>query len=409
MSQIYGDSIGSHGSQFFDPRSPPVVKTRDQIIAEIMEEFEALLNSQISSMLANCRPKKIMDLVDKKRNSEGKANIAPKVLYDYYKERAKKRLLQHPSEMSSKLFTKFVTPTPSDLFPKQSLARVEPHVTYNVANKIGKKLYKSAGISKVSNIGKQSFIGETNIDSMSEQEKHIFFNDIQRVYLVGFIDELIAGGIEIAYMQNMRTRINTPGLSCSISEIFSLIHKYIQFKYNIASDTRITTSRRITTSEDLLEFISVGLQRLSAIISPYYQDESDFADFKIYLPMLREYIRLILKESNINLAGDSTGIANLIIGIIRQKICDFVRLSGDPSIVIRTSTLDNMKHFIREGVTSYLYSRGDIGQGGGNRRRIKKYKNRTIRRTSRRTSRRTKHRTNRYKIKNSKTRKMRKL
>ena len=48
---------------------------------------------------------------------------------------------------------------------------------------------------------------------------------------------------------------------------------------------------------------------------------------------------------------------------------------------------------------------------GGNRRRIKKYKNRSSRRTSRRSSRRTsritKYRTNRYKMKNKKTRKIR--
>ena len=143
MSQTYGDSMSSHGSQYFDPMSPPVVKTINE---KIIEELEALLNSQLSAMLANCRPekdkKKPIDLDYKKTKSEGKAKIASKVLYDYYKNRAKKRLLQNPSEMSSKLFTKFTSPRPSDLFPKQTLERAEPqiHVVYNAARKVGKKL-----------------------------------------------------------------------------------------------------------------------------------------------------------------------------------------------------------------------------------------------------------------------------
>ena len=55
MSQSQSDSMSS---QYFNPMSPPVVKTRDQINAEIIEELEALLNSQLSGMLANCRPEK---------------------------------------------------------------------------------------------------------------------------------------------------------------------------------------------------------------------------------------------------------------------------------------------------------------------------------------------------------------
>ena len=43
MSQSQSDSMSS---QYFNPMSPPVVKTRDQINAEIIEELEALLNSQ---------------------------------------------------------------------------------------------------------------------------------------------------------------------------------------------------------------------------------------------------------------------------------------------------------------------------------------------------------------------------
>ena len=410
MSQTYGDSMSSHGSQYFDPMSPPVVKTINE---KIIEELEALLNSQLSAMLANCRPekdkKKPIDLDYKKTKSEGKAKIASKVLYDYYKNRAKKRLLQNPSEMSSKLFTKFTSPRPSDLFPKQTLERAEPqiHVVYNAARKVGKKLFAASGISKVSGIRKKTFIEEVDFNSMSEQEKHIFFNDIQRECLSSFIDELYPGGIETApaHMQRMKRCITTPGLSCPISDIFSLLEQYIQYKYNIASDPRITTSPPITTSKDLLTFIRMGLPLLSAIISPYYQGESDFVEFKIILFMLEEYTRLILKESTIRIGRDSRGkdIANLIIQLLWNKLCDFVRLSGDPDIVIRTATRDNVKKFIIAGVMNFLNEvyPGGVGRGG-NRRRIKKYKNRT----SRRTCLMTKRRTNRYKIKSRKTRKI---
>lgn len=403
MSQTYGDSMTSHGSQYFDPMSPPVVKPINQ---EIIEELEALLNSQLSAMLAYCRPRKDKnnpnELLDKKIKSEGKAKIASKVLYDYYKDRAKKRLLQHPSAMSSKLFTKFTSPRPSDLFPKETLERAKPqiHVAYNAARKVGNKLFAASGISKVYDIKKQTFIEEVDFNSMSEQEKHIFFNDIQRACLSGFIDELYPGGIETApaHMQRMKRCITTPGLSCPVSDIFSLLEQYIQYKYNIASDPRITTSK------NLLTFIRMGLPFLSAIISPYYQGESDFVEFKIFLFMLEEYTRLILKESTIRIGRDSRGkdIANLIIQLLLNKLCDFVRLSGDPDIVIRTATRDNVKKFIIAGVMNFLneVDSGGVGRGG-NRRRIKKYKNRT----SRRTCRMTKRRTNRYKIKARKTRK----
>jgi hypothetical protein len=233
---------------------------------------------------------------------------------------------------------------------------------------------------------------------MSEQEKHIFFNDIQRACLSGFIDELYPSGIETApaHMQRMKRCITTPGLSCPVSDIFSLLEQYIQYKYNIASDPRITTSK------NLLTFIRMGLPFLSAIISPYYQDESDFVEFKIFLFMLEEYTRLILKESTIRIGRDSRGkdIANLIIQLLWNKLCDFVRLSGDPDIVIRTATRDNVKKFIIAGVMNFLneVDSGGVGRGG-NRRRIKKYKNRN------RASRRATRRTNRYKIKARKTRK----
>jgi len=407
MSQSQRDSMGS---QYFDPMSPPVVKTINE---EIMEEFELLLESQLSGMLAHCRPekdkKKPIDLDYKKTKSEGKAKIASKILYDYYKDRAKKRLLQNPSEMSRDLSIKLTSPSPSDLFSPETLKRAEPqiHVVYNAAKKVGKKLFAASGISKVSDIRKKTFIEEVNFDSMSQKEKNIFFNDIQRVCLSGFIDELYLDRIETAPLEikRMKKCITTPGLSCPVSDIFSLLEQYIKYKYKIASDPRITP--RITTSKDLLTFISMGLPYLSAIISPYYQGESDFVEFKMFLFMLEEYTRLILKESTIRIERVPRGkdIANLIIQLLWNKLCDFVRLSGDPDIVIRTATRNNVKKFIIAGVMNFLNEvcpggvvPGGVGRGG-NRRRIKKYKNRNM------TSRKTKRRTNRYKIKSRKTRK----
>jgi len=78
--------------------------------------------------------------------------------------------------------------------------------------------------------------------------------------------------------------------------------------------------------------------------------------------------------------------------------------------------IDDTKKYILEGAGLYLSQDGFQAQApgaaateGGNRRRIKKYKNRPSRRSSCRTSRVTRYRTNRYKIKNKKTRKTRKI
>jgi hypothetical protein len=133
-------------------------------------------------------------------------------------------------------------------------------------------------------------------------------------------------------------------------------------------------------------------------------------------------------EAVISFASDSTTVATSIVDRIREKLCHFFTIAGDPNIVILTSTLGNVIILITQGVSDFLnvavpgavpdtVSQGDgaaagAANEGGNRRRIKKYKNRSSRRSSRRTSRRTsrvtKYRTNRYKIKNKKTRKTRK-
>jgi hypothetical protein len=147
--------------------------------------------------------------------------------------------------------------------------------------------------------------------------------------------------------------------------------------------------------------------------------------------VIKNYIESVLRESGIILEGDSTQIAVLIMRIIREHICAFVRIAGDPDICIRHTIVHNAKNLIIEGVRKFLSDytpprkRPRIGEGG-NHSRIKKYKNmtkyrtkrgtkyrtkrgtnhRTKRRTKYRTKRRTKYRTNQYKINNKKTRKV---
>jgi hypothetical protein len=178
----------------------------------------------------------------------------------------------------------------------------------------------------------------------------------------------------------------------------------------------------ITTSANLLKFIEKILPVLSACMSPYYEREKDIIDFKNYLPLLKKYIELVLKEYGIVLEGDSTQIAELIMGIIKEHICAFVQVAGDPAICIRPTVLEVTKKFIIEGVHKFLSdytpptpytqpSKKPRTEEGGNHTRIKKYKNRTkhrtMRRTKYRTKRKTKYRTSRrYKIKNKKTRKI---
>ena len=178
----------------------------------------------------------------------------------------------------------------------------------------------------------------------------------------------------------------------------------------------------ITTSAELLQFIRNILPVLSASMSPYYQDEKDIIDFKIYyLPLLTKYIELVLKEYGMVLAGDSRQIAESIMGIIKEHICAFVRIAGDPDICIRQTIVHNAENLIIAGVRKFLSDytpptpdkpprKKPRIEGGGNHSRIKKYKNRTKyrikRRTKYRTKRGTKYRTNQYKIKNKKTRKV---
>jgi hypothetical protein len=163
-------------------------------------------------------------------------------------------------------------------------------------------------------------------------------------------------------------------------------------------------------------------------MSSYYHGEKDIIDFKIFLTLLEKYIELGLRESLIVLAGDSIVIAESIIGIISQHICAFVRVAGEPHIIIRPIVLNDIKNLIIEGVRNFLsaytpptplhvHDGALMTDAGGslnrnrNHTRIKKYKNRTKHRTMRRTKYRTKCKTkyrtsHQYKIKNKKTRKI---
>jgi hypothetical protein len=323
---------------------------------------------------------------------------------------------------------KFTTPLPEQVFPDETLKKSLQSITDNAAKALGNKLSKNAGVGKDSYKAEQTFVGLSNIEynlanfnSMSDLEKKKFFRAFRYKALLDLIDFLISRGVEMKMIQDMKRRITTPGLSLPFDEILRLMHTYINHKYSIANPP-------ITTSDLLVQFITYELPILSDVMSPYYGASKDLIDFRIYLPLIRIYIRLILMEAVISFASDSTTVATSIVDRIREKLCHFFTIAGDPNIVILTSTLGNVIILITQGVSDFLnvavpgavpdtVSQGDgaaagAANEGGNRRRIKKYKNRSSRRSSRRTSRRTsrvtKYRTNRYKIKNKKTRKTRK-
>ena len=400
----------SDSFRFIDD-SPPVVKTRDDIIKEIMEHLKFLLKNQISSMAAECRPKQPIRPFDRDDNSKKAESAATGVLHHSYRDAKIKSLQRKPTGLTGKLHELFTHINPSELLTKETLKGIPKEVIDNFVRIKNAKLHRAADASRRL-VPKAKYFRALNVDSMSERDKQIVFNELQKKELLRLIDELISAGIEIAHMEDMKRRIATPGLSCSIYEIFWLIHKYIEYKYSIAAPP-------ITSSAVLLEFIRHELPDLFAIMAPYYGDNSDFAKFQTYVILLDKFIFLVLQEQGISVDGDSAAVANLIIGKIRDNLCHFVTIAGDPNIVIKTSTLGDMTILINKGVLDYLNSAvldieapGNAGASaaeGGNRRRIKKYKNRTSRRTSRRTNRVTKYRTNRYKIKNKKTRKIRKI
>ncbi len=392
----------SDSFKFMDD-SPPVVKTKEDIIGEIMEHLKILLQNQISSILAACRPKQPIRSFERDDNSKKAVKGAIRALHHSYRDAKIKRLQKNPTGLKDKLYELFNHIKPHELLTKETLEGIPKEVIDNFVKIKNAKLHRGAE----SKVPTANWFKEFDPNTMSEQDKKNFFVEFQKKELLRLIDVLNLAKIEDANIERIKICITTHGLSYSFADILLLIHKYIEYKYSIAAPP-------ITTSAALLAFIHAELPVLSAIMTPYYGASKDFIDFIIYLPLLRIYIRLILMESGISVAGDSATVANLLVDIIRNNLCHFVKIAGDPDIVIRISTLGDVIIRIEGGVNDFLQYAvpGTVDQGaaqGGNRRRIKKYKNRTSRRSSRRSSRRTnrvtKYRTNRYKMKNKKTRK----
>ena len=390
--------------------------SNDQIITGIIVELRTLLDSELSKILLSCLPKDKTPLYKKENLSEDEKKMAPKKLFAYLQMKKKKAVATRSPEMMKKVYKSFTTPNPSDLFPTHGMLHSPPHVSSNAAIAVGRNLFANSGISKTYRFtnNKESFVAMSkiddemsNYDSISEEGKKSLFDRLQKETLLSFIDELIKFNLSIgsdssdsSRLRKIKTTIITPGSKCFLHDMYWLIHKYIEYIYN-------KNSSFITTSDLLLKFIREVLPVFSAIMSNYYEGEKDIIDFKIYLSLLKKYIEFILQESSIRFEGDPIVVAKSIMDIIREKICNFVRIAGEPAIVMRHIIQDDIKLFIREGVNTFLRS---VIQGGGSRRRIKKYKNITKQRIKQRikqrtkyiTSHRTSRRTSRY---NRKTRK----
>jgi hypothetical protein len=390
-------------------------------IHDIIGLLHNSLSSNISGILTSCRPGCRTKLWQKEYDAKRGQIMAPNVLLHHLRNKYLKKIAmqQHAIHM----FTK-PPPTPT-------LGDIPQSVRNNAANASHKRLLNHSGISKPDS-RKSSFVLNkidttmTRLDYMSKEERQKIFDDVQKVVLLSIITALVkkkqAIGADTTELRNIETDIykNTH----SVYIMYSLIHEYILHMYH-------TESTPSTTSAYLLQFIRYKLPVLSASLSPYYQGEKDIIDFKIYLPLLEKYIELVLRESGIVLAGNSIKIAESIMEIIRQHICAFVQVAGDPDICIRKTIVDNATNIIIKGVRNFLsdYIRrnqsthmtgvgvGDDAGGSLNRNRnrnprpIKKYKNRTKHRTKCRTKYRTKRRTkyrtsHQYKIKNKKTRKI---
>jgi len=372
--------------------------TNDEIITGIIVELRTLLDSELSKILLSCLPKDRdrIPLYKKKDVSEHEKKMAPKKLFAYLQMKKKKAVATRSPEMMKQVYKSFTTPNPSDLFPTHGMLHSPPHVSSNAAIAVGKNLFAISGISKTYRFtnNKESFVAMSkiddemsNYDSTSEEGKKLLYDRLQIATLLSFIDELIKFNLSIggdsSRLRYIETTIRTPGSKCFLHDMYWLIHKYIEYIYN-------KNSSSITTSALLLKFIREVLPVFSAIMSNYYGGEKDIIDFKIYLPLLKKYIEFILQESSISFEGDPIIVAKSIMDIIRDKICNFVRIAGEPDIVMRHIIQDDIKLFIREGVNTFLRS---VIQGGGSRRRIKKYKNITKQRIKQRTKQRTKQKT----------------
>ena len=397
-----------------------------QLIDEIIHVLDIKLSEPdfklLISILQACEPAVRKRVFTKEFDTQFEKNKAPNVLPAHLRNKYLKGLMMHPPGMVNRVFDKFTEPLSIPTLagdPQQSNLK---SLHYNAEKAAHAKLLENAGVKKPDNTGsvvKLNQIEHTlaSVDYMSQKDRQIVFNAAQKVFLSNIIDTLVKEKQDIGNnADELRAlELKIYGGTQTEDEMYKLTHEYILHMYH----AELTP---ITTSANLLKFIEKILPVLSACMSPYYEREKDIIDFKNYLPLLKKYIELVLKEYGIVLEGDSTQIAELIMGIIKEHICAFVQVAGDPAICIRPTVLEVTKKFIIEGVHKFLSdytpptpytqpSKKPRTEEGGNHSRIKKYKNRTKHRTMRRTKYRTKCKTKyrtsrRYKIKNKKTRKI---
>jgi hypothetical protein len=410
----------------------------EQLIDEIIRVLDIKLSEPnfklLISILQPCEPAVRIKLWEKEYQDKRLEIMAPKVILRHLQMKQQKALQIHPPGMQQYANHMFTIPPPNP-----TLGYIPQYVRDNTAKADHKQRLAHAGIKKQDSrksIAALNKIESTmaRLDYMSKEERKQVFVNVQAVVLLNIITELVRKnegiGVNFDYLKDLEIKIRNG--ERPIDDMYNAIHEYIRHMYHAKS----TPS---TTSADLLQFIKGELPVLSASMSSYYQGEKDIIDFKIFLTLLEKYIELGLRESlivleSILLSGDSIKIVESIIGIISQHICAFVRVAGEPHIIIRPTVLNDIKNLIIEGVRNFLSnyrpppvgSQQDNGKrhdtsvmtdagGSLNRNRnhspIKKYKNRTKHRTKRRTKYRTKRKTKyrtsrRYKIKNKKTRKI---
>jgi hypothetical protein len=395
----------------------------DKIIRVLDIKLSELDFKLLISILQPCEPAVRIKLWKKEYEDKRLETMAPKVILHHLQMKHQKALQIHPPGMQQYATHMFTIPPTTP-----TLGYIPQYVRDNTAKADHKQRLAHAGIKKPDSrksIAALNKIESTmaRLDYMSKEERKQVFINVQAVVLLNIITELVRKtqdiGVNADKLRDLEIEIrmgNRP-----IDRMYKVIHEYIRHTYHAKS----TPS---TTSADLLQFIKGELPVLSASMSSYYHGEKDIIDFKIFLTLLEKYIELGLRESLIVLAGDSIVIAESIIGIISQHICAFVRVAGEPHIIIRPIVLNDIKNLIIEGVRNFLsaytpptplhvHDGALMTDAGGslnrnrNHTRIKKYKNRTKHRTMRRTKYRTKCKTkyrtsHQYKIKNKKTRKI---
>jgi len=372
------------------------------IIDKIIEELTELLKINIDVILRPCSGNSRIPLWKRSAKAEILKQMAPEKLYSYLQHKYLKAASARPSVMTTKVFQAFVNRNPGNILP----TNIPQYVLANTARKDSEQLLRNAGISKLYNTN--SIIARMR----TPFNETMSVDNIRNAVFLSFVKKLIKKN-ELVGRDNTTLRvIESKILNGSLTdrEMYMLIREHIMSEYMKQADS-------ITNSHQLLEFIGKELEILSALVSdfyPSYLGMIDLAVYNTYSHLLTKYIELILQEHPFSLVDDSTKIAQSIVTIVSERICLFFELVGDPDPATRPTIKDEIILHILTAAKQFLSTRfvqsvPVVGaDGGGNRRRIKKYKNRSNHRSSRRTSRVTRYRTNRYKIKNKKTRKTRK-